>query len=81
MTVLPRFRDLEPSPRARRPHREEYEPALADLLDDPVLHVLMARDGVDRAALDAVIADARRKLGLGASGPFEMTLLAECRAG
>ena len=80
MTVLPRWRQLEPTQQARRARRDDPEPALAELLDDPVLHILMARDGVDRQALDSVIADARRKLNLVAQSPFELTLFAECRA-
>ena len=42
--------------------RCDGEPALADLLDDPVLHVLMARDHVDRADLQALIQVAQQHL-------------------
>jgi hypothetical protein len=34
------------------------------LLDDPILQTLMARDGVDRATLERIVDDARRRLGL-----------------
>lgn len=63
MTVLSRWRNLEPSDRAFRTRRDDREPAVEELLDDPVLHAVMARDGIDRATLEAVIADARRRLG------------------
>jgi hypothetical protein len=46
-------------------HREpEFggEPPLDDLLDDPVTHAVMARDGVARAALDALIFQVQRDL-------------------
>jgi len=39
------------------------EPLLADLLDDPVLRILMDRDHVDRALLDRLIREARTRLG------------------
>jgi hypothetical protein len=39
------------------------EPALADVLADPLVHLLMRRDGVSPAQLDAVIAAARSRLG------------------
>jgi hypothetical protein len=75
MTVLYASRDRAPWTR-----RDDPEPSLDELLDDPALHALMARDGVDRPTLEAVIADARRKLGLGGSRPstLEATLFAEC---
>lgn len=83
MTVLPRWYNFECSDRAFRTRREDPEPALEELLDDPVLHAVMARDGIDRATLEAVIADARRRLGPGRHhpAPGEESLLAECRAG
>lgn len=38
------------------------EPALADLLDDPVLHAMMARDGVEREALATLIGEVQLRL-------------------
>lgn len=84
MIVLPRWRDPDSPYRAPHAHRDDPEPALEELLDDPVLHAVMARDGVDRATLEAVIADARRRLGPPPRPPvgvLERTLLAECHIG
>lgn len=83
MTVLPRWYSFESPDRALRTRREDPEPALEELLDDPVLHAVMARDGIDRATLEAVIADARRRLGPGRRHPTtaEKAVLAECHAG
>ncbi len=39
------------------------EPALADVLTDPLVHAVMRRDGVSVAKLRRVIADARARLG------------------
>lgn len=71
---------LNPKVRADDP-----EPRLDELLDDPVLQALMARDGVDRAELLDVVAEARRRLGINTArraprgrSDFEATLLAEC---
>jgi len=38
------------------------EPKLSDVLADPLIHLVMRRDGVSRAQLDAVIAQARAAL-------------------
>ena len=40
----------------------DAEPKLDDLLDDPVTHAVMRRDGVSRADLLAHIAAARARL-------------------
>jgi hypothetical protein len=40
------------------------EPALAEVLADPLVHVVMRRDGVTRAELEAVIRLGRSRLGL-----------------
>lgn len=40
------------------------EPRLTELLADPMTHLLMRRDGVTAAALDAVIRQARTALSL-----------------
>jgi hypothetical protein len=70
------------SPARTRP--DDPEPALADLLEDGTLHVLMARDGVERAALETLIGEMRAKLGLDHVWPsaerFEASLFAECSA-
>lgn len=80
MTVLRRWYSFESSARALRTRREDPEPVLEELLDDPVLHAVMARDGIDRATLEAVIADARRRLGSGRHhpAPTEQAVPAEC---
>lgn len=66
--------------------RDDCEPSLFELLDDPVIQAVMRRDGIDRAGLIDAIDGARARLGLPAviddeSLPFqfEATLLAECR--
>ena len=59
------------------------EPSIHDLLGDPVLQILMARDGVSRDELLDVVDAARARLGLDDArvhGAFEATLFAECRA-
>lgn len=66
--------------------REDLEPALNELLDDPTLRTLMARDGVERAALERLIAATQGRLrsqgrSLPASASFEASLFAECRIG
>jgi hypothetical protein len=38
------------------------EPPLGEVLADPIVHAVMRRDGVSRAALDSVIAGAQRRL-------------------
>lgn len=50
---------------------------LADLLNDSVLHSLLAGDGIDRADLEAVIRRAQRRLGVPGPAP---TAVAECCA-
>lgn len=42
--------------------RVHGEPALRDLLDDPIVQLLMRRDGVSQAFLEAVIKRARAGL-------------------
>lgn len=41
------------------------EPRIEELLEDPVLHAVLRRDRLTRDDLMAVIAGARRRLGLG----------------
>lgn len=38
------------------------EPALCEVLADPLVHAVMRRDGVSRPALESVIAQAQRRL-------------------
>jgi hypothetical protein len=73
----------------RSPHRNakvkanDPEPSIHDLLGDPVLQILMARDGVARDELLDIVDAARTRLGLDdarAHAAFEATLFAECRA-
>ena len=73
------FRKTKPE---QRP--DVAEPALADLLDDPVLHVLMDRDHVDRALLDRLIRETRERLGSAAPlavlpPPVPDILFQDCR--
>ena len=54
-------------PRRRPPRRDPYaeggtEPALDDLLHDPVTEAIMRRDGVSLASLQSLIVAARREL-------------------
>jgi hypothetical protein len=44
------------------------EPELSELIDDPVLHAVMARDGIGCADLVGAIDVARARLGLGPWG-------------
>jgi hypothetical protein len=39
-----------------------HEPQLADVLRDPIIHRLMARDGVEMSAMEALILVTRRRL-------------------
>lgn len=64
-----------------RTHRDDPEPRLIDLLDDPVLHALMVSDGIERASLEALIEQTRRRLGLAerdTTAGLEFKLLLEC---
>jgi hypothetical protein len=45
-----------------RTHRQDPEPRLDELLNDPILHALMASDGVTRAHLEQLIEHVRRRL-------------------
>jgi hypothetical protein len=45
--------------------RDAAEPSLAELLDDPVMQILMERDHVRRAELEDLIAETRRRLAFG----------------
>ncbi|HEX6978621.1 MAG TPA: hypothetical protein VF342_04930 [Alphaproteobacteria bacterium] len=55
-------RDGTDAPPRRVSGRLDGEPRLDELLDDPVMKALMARDGVDRVALIALISDVQRRL-------------------
>ena len=59
--------ELPPVPLSQRqPYGvASIEPGLCDMLADPLVHLLMRRDGVSPAALKAVIILARAKLGAG----------------
>jgi hypothetical protein len=81
------FPPLDPSEphRAFATCREDPEPSLSDLLNDPTLQALMVRDGVDRASLERLITSTRRRLRFearrpSAAGLFEAAVFAECRA-
>jgi hypothetical protein len=53
----------------QRVHRDDPEPAIGDLLDDPITHAVMRRDGVTRQTLVQTLEIARLRLGLGARAP------------
>jgi hypothetical protein len=59
---IERRRPLPSSPHAARWSKAGEEPDLAEMLADPVVHLVMRRDGVNLEELLAVIADARAKL-------------------
>ncbi len=62
-------------------HLRDPEPRVEELLDDPVLHALMARDGVSRAELERLIARVRRRLGPDGGSAYlhlEARLLSDC---
>lgn len=52
------------APAGRRPlwSGPGQEPALSEVLADPLVHLVMRRDGVSRAELDAIIARAQANL-------------------
>lgn len=78
------FTPIDPERRHRGfgTDRDDPEPRLSDMLGDPTLHALMARDGIDRSSLERLIAVTRRRLRLPPSPApakvFESALLAEC---
>ena len=65
--------------RAQRFIDDHREPLLDELLDDPIVQAVMARDGVDRPTLERLIRRTQRRLGFPApSALFEAELFAEC---
>ena len=75
-----RIRTIPGNPRVRA---DDPEPSLRELLGDPVLRVLMERDGVACADLLGAIDTARARLGLvmpQAQAAVEAALCAECCA-
>ena len=62
-------RTLPPAPTGRSSHRagqdklNDAEPPLTDVLADPIVHILMERDGAEMAALRALIGETRKRLG------------------
>jgi hypothetical protein len=61
---------------------DNAEPRVSELLDDPLLQMLMAVDGVERADLERLIQRTRRRLGpvVQPLSGIEADLFAECRA-
>jgi hypothetical protein len=59
---IKRQRPLPSPPHAARWSAAGEEPNLVEMLADPVVHLVMRRDGVSLEELLAVIADARAKL-------------------
>jgi len=55
-------RDGTGTPPRRVSERLDGEPRIEELLDDPVMEALMARDGVDRDALITLITDVQQRL-------------------
>ena len=73
-------RPYDRNPRVRR---DDPEPSVHDLLADPVLRLLMSRDGVSSAQLLDILDQARARLSrdeMSAHAAFEAMLFAECRA-
>jgi len=60
---------------------DSAEPRVSELLDDPLLQMLMAVDGVERAYLERLIRRTRRRLGsvVRPLSGIEADVLAECR--
>jgi hypothetical protein len=48
------------------------EPKLADLLDDPILHLLMARDRVSQDELYRLLDDVRRRCQIVGEGRWSL---------
>jgi hypothetical protein len=73
---------IQPEPilihRERTTRRDDPEPRVSELLDDPVAQMLMAVDGVARTDVETLIRRIRRQRGL--RSPFEAELFAECGA-
>ena len=81
MTVLSRLPNERYSHAGRRTRLGDPEPLVEELLDDPIVQALMARDGVTRPALEALIARLRRRLGPGDDALYaslEAKLLLDC---
>lgn len=81
MTVLSHRPHRRYSHHSFRTHRSDPEPRLEELLDDPVLHALMACDGISRPSLETLIVQTRLRLGLAEHETFaalEFKLLLEC---
>lgn len=51
----------------RQTRRTDFEPTLAELIDDPVAEILMRRDGVTREALFRTIEAARQRIAAAAA--------------
>lgn len=51
------------SPICRSWQEPGKEPCIADILADPIVHLVMRRDGVSLAELHAVVSRAQAKLG------------------
>jgi hypothetical protein len=80
MSVRSKIQSPRRNPRVRA---ADPEPSVNELLDDPVLQILMSRDGVGRDELLEIIDAARLRLGVADEASavlFERTLFAECRA-
>jgi hypothetical protein len=77
---------VQSSRRNPKVRADDPEPSIGELLDDPILQILMARDGVRRGELLDIVDAARARLGIGMATPaarrsaFEATLFAECGA-
>jgi hypothetical protein len=79
---MSRHRKIGSIPGNPRVRADDPEPSLGELLGDPVLHLLMARDGVACADLLDIVDAARSRLGVDApraQAVFEASLCAECR--
>jgi hypothetical protein len=74
---MARRADRQTAHRNPRVRADDPEPSINELLDDPVLQILMRRDGVAREDLLDLVDAARLRIDAAA---FEATLFAECRA-
>lgn len=59
---IPRRRRTVVIDRAARKRFQFVEPSLDELLNDPMIEALMARDGINRATVHSVIDSARQRL-------------------
>jgi hypothetical protein len=57
--------------RSRSTFKLDGEPSIQELIDDPVMRAMMARDGVELTALVSLIADVKSRLKRQSAGAYE----------